>query len=71
MNPSVTPIKTKWHNPDEFLNCANVSDVFAFVAVVLNKLLNLDCETSPRTGNDRARPLYSKAYRTTALPHSL
>ena len=24
MNPSVTPIKTKWHNCDEFLNGANV-----------------------------------------------
>ena len=70
MNPSVTPIKTKWHNCDEFLNCANVSDVFAVVAVVLSKFVNFNRETSPATGNDRARPLYSKAYRTTALLQS-
>ena len=27
MNPSVTPIKKKWHNRDEFLTGANISDV--------------------------------------------
>jgi len=65
MNPSVTPIKTKWHNRDEFLTGANISDV-AVVSVVLSKALT----SIAAMGNDHARPLYSKAYRTTALPQS-
>ena len=41
MNPSVTPIKKKWHNRDEFLTGANISDV-ALSPPSCWAILNLD-----------------------------